>query len=95
MAHHKSALKRIRQTEKRRLHNRYYKKTTRNMIKKLRMSHIKSEAEGMMPVVVSMVDKLAKRGLVHKNKAANIKSKLAHFINKLGHEAHPHKHHKS
>ncbi|OWY23689.1 30S ribosomal protein S20 [Sphingobacteriales bacterium UPWRP_1] len=96
MAHHKSALKRIRQTEKRRLHNRYYKKTTRNAVKKLRLTHDKGDAEKMLPGVVSMIDRLAKRGLVHKNKAANLKSKLAHYINKLGQPGgHHHKHHKA
>ncbi len=90
MAHHKSALKRIRQTEKRRLHNRYYKKTTRNMVKKLRLTHEQSEAQVLLPGVVSMIDKLAKRGLYHKNKAANLKSKLTRFVTKLGLEGHHH-----
>ena len=90
MAHHKSALKRIRQTEKRRLHNRYYKKTTRNLVKKLRLTDEQSDAQQMLPGVVSMIDKLAKRGLFHKNKAANLKSKLTRFVTKLGQEGHHH-----
>ncbi len=94
MAHHKSAQKRIRQIEKRRLHNRYFKKTTRNMIKKLRHSHSKPEAEAMLPGVVSLIDKLAKKGLFHKNKAANLKSKLSRFTAKIGEGGHHH-HHKT
>ena len=76
MAHHKSAKKRIRQTEKRRLHNRYYKKTTRNAMKALRLNHNAEEVAEKLPSVISMIDKLAKRNIIHKNKAANLKSKL-------------------
>jgi len=83
MANHKSALKRIRQNEKKRLHNRYYAKTTRNAIKKLRNETNKEEAEKSYPEVVSLIDKLAKRNIIHKNKAANLKSKLAIQINNL------------
>jgi small subunit ribosomal protein S20 len=83
MANHKSALKRIRQNEKKRLHNRYYAKTTRNAIKKLRNETNKEEAEKSYPEVVSLIDKLAKRNIIHKNKAANLKSKLAIRINNL------------
>ncbi|HNU77453.1 MAG: 30S ribosomal protein S20 [Prolixibacteraceae bacterium] len=83
MANHKSALKRIRQTESKRLNNRYYGKTTRNAIKKFRMETNKEEAEKMYPEVVSMIDKLAKRNVIHKNKASNLKSKLALQINRL------------
>jgi small subunit ribosomal protein S20 len=83
MAHHKSALKRIRQTEKRRLHNKYYAKTTRNAIKKLRNTEDKEEATKLYPEVVSMIDKLAKRNIIHKNKASNLKSKLAMQVNQL------------
>ena len=83
MANHKSALKRIRQTESKRLNNRYYGKTTRNAIKKFRMETNKEEAEKMYPEVVSMIDKLAKRNVIHKNKASNLKSKLALQINSL------------
>ena len=83
MAHHKSAIKRIRQSAKRRERNRYYGKTTRNLIRKLRDTTNKREAEKMFPEVVSNVDKLAKMGVIHSNKAANIKSSLAKHINEL------------
>ncbi len=83
MAHHKSALKRIRQDEKKRVHNRYYAKTTRNAIKALRNATDKAEAEKMYPEVVAMIDKLAKRNIIHKNKASNLKSKLAVQVNQL------------
>ena len=83
MAYHKSALKRIRQNETKRLHNRYYAKTTRNAIKVLRNTSDKEEAAKLYPEVVSMIDKLAKRNIIHKNKASNLKSKLAIQINKL------------
>ena len=83
MANHKSAIKRIRQTEKRRLHNRYYAKTTRNAVRKLRATKDKDEAVTLLPKVSSMLDKLAKRNVIHKNKAGNLKSKLAKLVNKL------------
>ncbi|MDD2381641.1 MAG: 30S ribosomal protein S20 [Mariniphaga sp.] len=83
MANHKSALKRIRQNDKKRVHNRYYAKTTRNAVKKLRNETNKEEAEKSFSEVVSMIDKLAKRNIIHKNKAANLKSKLALQINHL------------
>lgn len=83
MANHKSSIKRIRQTEKRRLHNRYYAKTTRNAVRKLRATSDKKEAEELYPKVSSMLDKLAKIRVIHKNKASNLKSKLAVYINKL------------
>jgi small subunit ribosomal protein S20 len=83
MAHHKSALKRIRQDEKKKLHNRYYAKTTRNAIKVLRNTSDKEEAVKLYPEVVSMIDKLAKRNIIHKNKASNLKSKLAVQVNQL------------
>ncbi|MBO5182492.1 MAG: 30S ribosomal protein S20 [Paraprevotella sp.] len=83
MANHKSSLKRIRQQEKRRLHNRYYAKTMRNMVRKLRALTDKEAAVAMMPSVQKAVDKLAKTNIIHKNKAANIKSKLAKHIAKL------------
>ena len=84
MANHKSAKKRIRQSEKRRLHNRYYKKSTRTAIKKLREMTEKAEAEGFLPKVLSMVDRLAKRGIWHQNKAGNLKSSLTKHVNGLG-----------
>ncbi len=80
MAHHASAKKRIRQDAKKRLHNRYYKKTTRTAIKTLRGMTEKAEAEKFLPKVVSMIDRLAKRNLFHQNKAANLKSKLTKFV---------------
>ena len=83
MAHHKSALKRIRQDEKKKVHNRYYAKTTRNAIKALRNSTDKEEATKLYPEVISMIDKLAKRNIIHKNKASNLKSKLAIQVNQL------------
>lgn len=83
MAHHRSAFKRIRQNTKRRLQNRFYKKTTRTAIKNLRTLKEKSEASEFLPKVVSMIDKLAKRGSIHRNKAANLKSGLTKFVNGL------------
>ncbi|MCD8029514.1 MAG: 30S ribosomal protein S20 [Bacteroides sp.] len=83
MANHKSSLKRIRQEQKRRLHNRYYAKTMRNAVRKLRATSNKEEATAMYPGVTKMLDKLAKVNIIHKNKANNLKSKLAIYINKL------------
>ena len=76
MANHKSSIKRIRQTEKRRLQNRYYAKTTRNAVRKLRAMKEKEEAIKQLPIVSSMLDKLAKRNVIHKNKAANLDFKI-------------------
>ncbi len=83
MANHKSSKKRIRQTEKRRLQNRFYAKVARNAVRKLRASTDKSEASALLPKVSSMLDKLAKRNVIHKNKASNLKSKLTLHVNKL------------
>jgi small subunit ribosomal protein S20 len=83
MAHHQSAKKRIRQIEKRRVHNRYYAVSTRNAVRELRSTSDKSEALKMYPKVVGMLDKLAKKRIIHKNKASNLKSKLAKQISKL------------
>ena len=83
MANHKSALKRIRQSEKRRLRNRYYHKSARTSLKVLRSEENKAVALEQLPKVVSLLDKLAKRNIIHKNKAANLKSKLAKHVNKL------------
>jgi small subunit ribosomal protein S20 len=83
MANHKSALKRIRQSQVKRLRNRYYATTTRTFIKKLRSTTDKKEAEGLYQKVSSMLDRLAKRNIIHKNKAANNKSKLAKFVSSL------------
>ena len=82
MANHKSALKRIRSNETKRLRNRYQHKTTRNAIKKLRDAD-KKEAEGLLPSVISMLDKLAKNNIIHDNKAANLKSKLTKHVSAL------------
>ncbi len=83
MANHKSAIKRIRANAAKRLRNRYQAKTTRNAIKKLRSTSTKSEASDLLKKVVSMIDRLAKKNIIHKNKAANNKSKLTKFVNKL------------
>lgn len=77
MANHKSAIKRIRSNDAKRLENRYYAKTTRNAIKQARTVNTKKEAAELLPRVSSMIDKLAKKSVIHKNKAANLKSKLA------------------
>jgi small subunit ribosomal protein S20 len=83
MANIKSAIKRIRQDQKRRLHNRYYARTTRNAVKALRNTTDKATAMALLPKVSSMLDRLAKISVVHKNKAGNIKSSLALHVNKL------------
>ncbi len=80
MANHKSALKRIRQTVKRTERNKYQHKTTRNAIRDLRNSTDKKEATAMLPKVSSMIDRLAKRNIIHDNKAANLKSKLTKHV---------------
>ena len=84
MANHKSSIKRIRQDNKRTLHNKYYAKTMRNAVRKLRAITDKEEAVKLYPSVQKMLDKLSKTNIIHKNKAANIKSSLALHINKLG-----------
>ena len=83
MANHKSALKRIRSNEKRRVLNKYQHKTTRNAIKKLRELTDKKEAEKFLREVTGMVDKLAKKNIIHKSKAGNLKSKLTKHVNGL------------
>ena len=80
MANHKSALKRIRQTATRTLRNKYQHKTTRNAIRDLRNSTDKKEAAAMLPKISSMLDKLSKRNIIHKKKAANVKSKLTKHV---------------
>jgi len=84
MANHKSSLKRYRQDKKKTLHNKYYAKTMRNAVRKLRATTDKDEAVKMYPVVQKMLDKLAKTNIIHKNKAANLKSSLCLHISKLG-----------
>ncbi|MBO4402500.1 MAG: 30S ribosomal protein S20 [Bacteroidales bacterium] len=83
MANHKSQLKRIRENEKRRLVNRYWAKTMRNAIKKIRNTQDMNEAKAKLPSVVSLIDKVAKKGIIHKNKAANLKSGIMVQINKM------------
>ena len=83
MANHKSSLKRIRQTATRREHNRYYAKTMRNAVRDLRAMTDKAEAEKMLPKVSAMLDKLAKRNIIHRNKAANLKSKIQKKVNAM------------
>lgn len=83
MANHKSAIKRIRANETKRLRNKYYHKSTRNAIKKLRETTDKKEAAALLNSVVSMLDKLAKRNIIHKNKAANLKSSLTKHVSAI------------
>ena len=83
MANHKSAIKRVRQSEKRRLFNKYFHKTARNAVRKLKALTSKKEAAELFPKVVAMLDKLAKRNIIHKNKASNLKSKLAKYLSSL------------
>ena len=83
MAHHKSCLKRLRQNEKRRLHNRYYAKTMRNYLRDLRKTTDKAEAQAMFPKLQKMLDKLANQNIIQLKKAANLKSGAAKHISKL------------
>ncbi len=83
MANHKSAIKRIRSNDAKRVDNRYYAKTTRNAIKALRSVADKKEAETKLTDVISMIDKLAKKNVIHKNKAGNLKSKLTKHVTTL------------
>jgi small subunit ribosomal protein S20 len=83
MANHKSAEKRIRANEIKRVRNRYQHKTTRTVIKKLRATTAKPDAENLFKEVSSMLDKLAKKGIIHRKKAANQKSKLSKLVSKL------------
>jgi small subunit ribosomal protein S20 len=83
MANHKSALKRIRANETKRLRNRYQHKTTRTFVRKLRATTDQGVAQELYKTVSSMLDRLAKKNVIHKNKAANQKSRLAKFVNRL------------
>ena len=83
MANHKATKKDVRQSEKRRDRNRYYGKTTRNAIRDMKENKEKAAYSEQLPLVASMIDKLAKRGIIHKNKAANLKSKLTRRANTL------------
>ena len=83
MANHKSALKRIRGNEAKRLRNRFQHKTARNAIRDLRAVEDKKEAQEKLPLVIAMIDKLAKKNIIHKNKAGNLKSKLTLMVTGL------------
>jgi small subunit ribosomal protein S20 len=83
MANHKSAIKRIRSNDAKRLRNKYFHKTTRNAVRKLRALTSRKEAETLLGTVVGMLDKLAKNNVIHKNKAANLKSSLQLRVNGL------------
>ena len=83
MANHKSALKRIRSNSAKQLRNKYQHKTTRNAVRDLRAATEKKDAEELFPKVVSMLDRLAKKNVIHKNKASNLKSKLAKQVASL------------
>ncbi len=83
MANHKSAIKRIRSNDAKRVRNRYNSKTARTYVKKLRESTDKKEVNDLLPKVTAMIDKLAKRNIIHKNKAANLKSKLTKKVTSL------------
>lgn len=83
MANHKSAIKRIRANATKRLRNRYQAKTTRNAVKRIRVLTSKEEAAAQLPAVISMLDRLAKKNIIHKRKASNNKSKLMKFVNGL------------
>ncbi|GAB2615423.1 30S ribosomal protein S20 [Belliella aquatica] len=83
MANHKSALKRIRANEAKRLRNRYQAKTTRTFIKRLKLTTDKVEAQELLKKVTSMIDKLAKKNIIHKNNASNKKSKLTRLVNAI------------
>lgn len=84
MANHKATLKSARKNAKRRVHYRYYAKTTRNAMRDILKMTDKEEAQKQLPTVISMIDKLAKRNVIHKNKAANLKSKIQTKVNALG-----------
>ena len=83
MANHKSAIKRIRQTETRNERNRYQHKTLRSAMKKFMALNEKGEAKKQLPTISSMLDRLAKKSVIHKNKAANLKSELDLHVNKI------------
>jgi small subunit ribosomal protein S20 len=83
MANHKSAIKRIRQSETKRLLNKYQHKTVRNAVRALRALTDKKEAAALFPKVAGMLDKLTKRNIIHKNKSSNLKSKLSKHVNAL------------
>ncbi len=81
MANHKSSKKRIRANDRKRLENRYYAKTMRNALKDIRLTSDKETAVSKLPKVTSLIDKLSKKGIIHKNKAANLKSGIMKKLN--------------
>jgi small subunit ribosomal protein S20 len=83
MANHSSAIKRMRSNEAKKTRNRYQAKTVRTVLKKLRTAKDSKAAKELLPRVTGMLDKLAKRNIIHKNKASNLKSKLTKQVNKL------------
>jgi small subunit ribosomal protein S20 len=83
MANHQSAAKRVRQNEKKKVENKYYAKTMRNAVRKLRATTEKAQAEEQLPLVTSMLDKLARKNLIHSNKASNLKSGLVKHVKSL------------
>lgn len=83
MANNKSALKRVRQAEVRKQENKYFARTMRNAVRKLHRTTAKEEATELLPKVTSMLDKLAKRNVIHNNKASNLKSSLTRHVNSL------------
>ena len=83
MANHKSSVKRIRANDAKRIRNKYYAKTARSTVKVLRETTDKAKAQELLPKVAAMLDKLAKKNIIHKNKAANLKSSLSKKINAL------------
>jgi small subunit ribosomal protein S20 len=83
MANHKSAIKRIRSNEAKHVRNKYQTVTARTAMKKIRTATDKKEAQGMLPKIFSLLDRLAKKNIIHKNKAANLKSELTVHVNKM------------
>jgi small subunit ribosomal protein S20 len=83
MANHKSSEKRIRQIEARKENNKYYAKTTRNALKTIRATSNKEEAEVLLPKLTSMLDRLAKKNIIHKKKASNLKSSIVKHVSSL------------
>ncbi len=83
MANHKSSLKRIRRDEAKKIHNKYYARSTRSAVRKIKALTDKKEAEEMLPKVTAMLDKLAKRNIIHDNKAGRLKSQIKRHVNSL------------
>jgi small subunit ribosomal protein S20 len=83
MANHKSSIKRNRQSETKKSQNRYFAKTARNAVKELRTNTNKTESQSLLPKVSAMLDKLAKKNVIHANKASNLKSSLAKHVNSI------------